>query len=273
MSCDVHASGSIDLYFYGELEPAEREAADRHMAACRECREALEELTVIRETLASRPVVAAPASGDWSGFMSRLDEAIARDADSSRVDIVVFGRPAAADGQSAAERQSYVPLLMMAALLTLVTIGVVMAARYGSASPAGASRASPLASSRTATPGDTPAGDTGSLSTVSQQHLEKSKLVLLGLANRDAQDAAGSDWMYERELASRLLTDTRLYRLAAEDHGLDTLAGVMRDLELVLLQASMTEAPDPAALTQIQRAIQKRDLLQKMDVVRTTAGI
>jgi hypothetical protein len=44
----------------------------------------------------------------------------------------------------------------------------------------------------------------------------------------------------------------------------------MRDLELILLQTSMTEQADPAALAQIQRAIRKRDLLQKMDVVRTT---
>jgi hypothetical protein len=44
----------------------------------------------------------------------------------------------------------------------------------------------------------------------------------------------------------------------------------MRDLEIVLLQASMAEATDSAALPQIQRLIQKRGLVEKMDVAGTT---
>ena len=44
----------------------------------------------------------------------------------------------------------------------------------------------------------------------------------------------------------------------------------MRDLELVLLQTSLTDEQDPASLPQLQRLIQKRDLLEKMDVVTTT---
>jgi hypothetical protein len=61
--------------------------------------------------------------------------------------------------------------------------------------------------------------------------------------------------------------------LAAEDRGLTSLAGVMRDLELVLLQTSLTDDKDPASLPQLQRLIQKRDLLEKMDVVTTTTGL
>ncbi len=33
-SCHVLASGTIELYFYGELIPAERDACERHLAAC-----------------------------------------------------------------------------------------------------------------------------------------------------------------------------------------------------------------------------------------------
>jgi hypothetical protein len=63
-----------------------------------------------------------------------------------------------------------------------------------------------------------------------------------------------------------------LYRLAAEDRGLDSLAGVMKDLELVLLQTSLTDAKDPSSLPQLQRLIRRRDLIEKMDVV-TTKGL
>ena len=88
--------------------------------------------------------------------------------------------------------------------------------------------------------------------------------MVLGLATKDAQHASRADWTYERELASTLLSDTRMYRMAAEDRGMGAVADVMRDLELVLLQASLTDERDPSALAQIQRLIRKRDLLEKM---------
>ena len=45
----------------------------------------------------------------------------------------------------------------------------------------------------------------------------------------------------------------------------------MSDLELVLLQTSLTDGKDPSALPQLQRLIRRRDLIEKMDVVSTMA--
>ena len=112
------------------------------------------------------------------------------------------------------------------------------------------------------------AGDAG-LAAVSDQHFERSKLVVLGLATKDARQA---DWDYERELAGTLLSDTRLYRAAAEERGMQSLAGVMRDLELVLLQTSMSEQRDAASLGQLQRLIRRRDLITKMEIVHAGRG-
>ena len=105
------------------------------------------------------------------------------------------------------------------------------------------------------------------LVSLSGQHFERSKLVVYGLANKDAHRSSAQDWAYERQLASTLLSDTRLYRLAAEERGLKSVARVMGDLELVLLQTSMSSNPEPATLQQIQRLIHKRDLVTKMDIV------
>jgi hypothetical protein len=251
--CAFHASGALELYFYGELTRPEREAFERHLAACRPCVGALEELAVIRAALASRPDVAAPPAGDWSGFMSRLDGAIGGKAAPGSV----------ATARPASPRHSVAGYLAMAALLALVTISVVFVMRSRSATPA----ASPTA---VAEPVSGPTGrDDHAFAELSEEHFERSKLVVLGLATKDADTTTSSDWMYERQLATSLLSDTRMYRLAAEDRGLETLAGVMRDLELVLLQASLTDETDPASLAQIQRLIHKRDLLEKMDVVGT----
>jgi hypothetical protein len=100
----------------------------------------------------------------------------------------------------------------------------------------------------------------------SAEHLERSKLVVLGLATRDPHTRA-ADWQYERALAGTLLNDTRLYRQAALQDGVADVERVMRDLETVLLEASMSDGRDRAALERVQRLIAKRDLVVKMQVV------
>lgn len=265
MSCELQASGAIELYFYGELDAAERAVVRQHLPACAECRQSLAELSVIRDALASRPEVSAPAGGDWSGFMARLDAAVSLGA----------GLGAEARSARAAEpggrglsshRMAFAGYLAMAALLALVTISVLFVARTR---PAGGGDGSVVAEGSSVAPVHlTPAIEPG-LVTVGQEHLERSKLVVLGMAAKDAQ---GADWDYERELAQSLLNDTKLYRITAEQRGMSDLAGVLRDLEIVLLQTALTEQADGDALAQIQRLIRKRDLVGKMDLVKTAGS-
>lgn len=254
MSCHVQASGAIELYFYGELEPAERESVSRHVSHCADCRLALEQMGVIQQALATRPDVSAPASGGWSPFMARLDAAVQAERAAAAVQ-----RPS---------RQAYIGYLAMAALLALVTIGVVFVARSRHAFTG--ARDAAVEEAALAPVGRLASSPDQAVATIGAEHLERSKLVVLGLAAKDAQDAA--DWEYERELAAALLNDTRLYRMTAEQRGNARLAGVLRDLELVLLQTSLAEETGPESLEQIQRLIRKRDLVGKMDIVKTAGG-
>jgi len=251
-TCDVLASGATELYFYDELAASERAQFEAHLLACADCRSALEELGVIRDALAGRPDVAAPASGDWTAFMTRLDSSIRQErARQSR----------AVPSARASSRHSYVAYLAVAALLGLITFSVAIAFR---------SKVAPAAVTEADRAPVQEFPDTAAFEALSEEHFERSKLVVLGLATKDSTAGAATDWAYERTLASSLLNDTRMYRQAAEDRGLGKLADVMRDLELVLLQTSLTDARDPASLPQLQRLIRKRDLLEKMDVVTTT---
>jgi hypothetical protein len=251
MTCERHASGDLELYFYDELSSEKRADTEQHVSDCADCRAMLDELHAIRAALASRPDVSTPRSGDWSPFMSRLDAAIASERSQAPA---VFSQP----------RRRYVEYIAIAALLALVTFSVTVAfhARHAPVVPGTAAlvqRAAPAA-----------ARDNSAFAAMTEQHFERSKLVVLGLATKDPSRGNADDWAYERELASSLLDDTRLYRLAAQDRGLDALAGVMKDLELVLLQTSLTDGKDPATLSQLQRLIRRRDLIEKMDVVGTT---
>jgi anti-sigma-K factor RskA len=265
--CDVQASGAIELYFYGEASAGERASVERHLARCAECRRALEEMSIIRAALSARPRVSAPPGEDWSAFMARLDEAVGPPRTPARADVIRMRAPV---------RRPYVAWVAMAALLALVTLSVLFVARSrqgdsvaGVPAPSGA----PVVTVETTPAGgvEESGGTNAAFLAMSEKHFERSKLVVLGLAARDAREPAALDWNYERQLASSLLTDTRLYRLSAEQRGMTTLAGVMADLELVLLQTSMSSKPDMASLEQLQRLIAKRDLVTKMEVV--TAGL
>lgn len=278
--CTQVESGRIELYFYDELEAGERASMARHVASCADCRLALEDLAIIRDALATRPVVSAPPDGDWSGFMSRLNDAVAAERPARSLAGVP---PASAavdggEGSPGAPRPAGVraaPYLAMAALLALVTMSVAYVARTGRGRERPVptvAHVSPPEGTTAAPPASEPDGAAiqAAFTLLSEQHLERSKLVVLGLANKDARRARREDWEYERELASDLLTDTRLYRMAAEERGLKTIADVMRDLELVLLQTSLAAQPGPEDLAQIQRLIDKRDLVTKIELA---AGI
>jgi anti-sigma factor RsiW len=252
--CELQSSGTIEMYFYDELPAAERMQVARHIRACAECRAAIEQVEDIRHALSTRPDIAAPPGDDWSGFMARLGAATA-----------------AADGEAhaaetdrhrlSAMRWSRTGLMAMAALLALTTIGVMSALRARPPIAPVVSVPAPHLPDTAA-----PAGNQG-FEAVSEEHFERSKLVVLGLAAKDPARTTSADWVYERELAATLLSDTRIYRMAAEDRGLRSIADVMGDLELVLLQASFADVRDPASLAQIQRLIRRRDLVEKMDVV------
>ena len=106
----------------------------------------------------------------------------------------------------------------------------------------------------------------------SVEHLERSKLVVLGLTGRDPRRTTADDWQYERRLAGTLLSDTRLYRIAAQDRGVSDVARVMRDLETVLLETSLSDSSDRDALQRLQQLIAKRDLVMKMQVIATSGS-
>jgi Putative zinc-finger len=269
--CHRMESGEIDLYFYGELEAGERASIEHHLASCAECRGELEDLAVIRSALASRPAVAGPPAGDWSGFMRRLDEAIEIE---QRVKRAATSEGAALLPARARQPWGAPTRLAIAALLTLAATSaayVAYSVSRGSARPETQAVSSPPAPAASpvlqpASLGADPTGPEKAFAALSEQHFERSKLVVLGLANKDPRRVSRADWEYERQLASSLLSDTRLYRMAAEDRGMKTIANVMSDLELVLLQTSLAETSGREDLEQIQRLIHKRDLVTKMDV-------
>jgi len=257
--CELTDSPDVELYFYGELTGSDRARVDAHLRRCDACRERLDDLHAIRRALADRPVVDAPPAGDWSGFMRRLDTACsARPGDSARSVYSVYS----VAGVRAVRSVAY-SVAAVAAMLAIIAFGIYAAMR---------ARPTPPPPRQVATvekpPPVTPTADT-SLREATAEHLERSKLVVLGLTALDPKQTHSADWKYERQLAGSLLDDTRLYREMAQERGMNDVARVMRDLETVLIETSMSDNADREALSRVQRLIAKRDLVVKMQLVAT----
>jgi hypothetical protein len=268
--CELRDTADVEMYFYGEFDPNDRARVEGHLRGCESCRQRLEDLHAIRSALALRPVVDAPPAGDWSGFTGRLDAAIARERPQNLGSVGAVREPpiTVREPPTTADSWNLRSVFALAAMLALVTIGVLMAMRFKPAAEttvapavAGTAKAGEPATAKAAPQADR------ALREGSAEHLERSKLVVLGLATRDPRGSRAQDWQYERALAGSLLSETRLYRQAAIQDGASDVARIMRDLETVLLEASMSDQKDRAALERVQRLIAKRDLVVKMQVM------
>jgi hypothetical protein len=269
-ACEFSETPDVELFFYDELDAAGRARVAAHLRGCEACRQRLDDLHAIRQALAGAPVVDAPPAGDWSGFMHRLDAAAGVRGTAPQPAAVL-------EASGATWRVRH--LVAFAATLAVVALGVFMAARVRTTRPSDSvertAPASPAGAPAAVTLAAAPAADltpVAALREVSAEHLERSKLVVLGLAARDPRKTQASDWQYERKLAGTLLPETRLYRLAAQERGVADVAHVMRDLETVLLEASMTDGTDKESLERVQRLIARRGLVTKMQMV-VAAGL
>jgi hypothetical protein len=100
-------------------------------------------------------------------------------------------------------------------------------------------------------------------------HLERSQMVLAELSN--APDHIGKlDITDERQMASELLDDNRLYRQTARSTGNTAVANVLDDLERVLIEIahSPTEVSS-GQLDDLRQQIESRGLLFKVRVMGT----
>jgi anti-sigma factor RsiW len=97
-------------------------------------------------------------------------------------------------------------------------------------------------------------------------HLERSRLVLMELSNADPNTPV--DISAERRSAQALLSANRLYRRAAQRSGEPLVAGVLDELERVLIDvAHRPDEPGPGELLELQERIAARGLILKVRVL------
>jgi hypothetical protein len=98
------------------------------------------------------------------------------------------------------------------------------------------------------------------------EHLERSQMVLVELTNAEGQGTV--DVSAERAWADELVSANRVYRQTAAHAGETALAGVLEELERVLLEvAAGPDRLSSSDLAELRRRIESRGILLKVRVI------
>jgi hypothetical protein len=98
-------------------------------------------------------------------------------------------------------------------------------------------------------------------------HLERSQMVLVELANAGAPAAGRLDISYEQQAAEDLLESNRLYRQTAATNGDVATADLLEELERVLLEVAHSPSEVSARqLEELRKQIEERGILFKVKI-------
>ena len=98
-------------------------------------------------------------------------------------------------------------------------------------------------------------------------HLERSQMVLVELANAGTPAAGRLDISYEQKTAEDLLESNRLYRQTASTNGDVATAALLEDLERVLLEIAHSPSEVSARqLEELRKQIEDRGILFKVKI-------
>ena len=98
-------------------------------------------------------------------------------------------------------------------------------------------------------------------------HLERSQMVLVELANAGAPAAGKLDISYEQQTAEDLLESNRLYRQTAARNGDVATAALLEELERMLLEIAHSPAEVSARqLEELRRQIEDQGILFKVKI-------
>ena len=238
---------TLNDYVERDLGPAEQVRVATHLETCRECALLVAELqNIVREASALGPMTPPPHV--WTQIQARLNEGQpvqhAAMLDPSRANMWRFAWAAATAA------------LVVLAFLTgrLVNQREQTAPQRAAAAPSGQPASS-----------DSIVRERVLLIAVGD-HLERSQMVLVELAHAETRDEL--DISAERQLADDLVASNRLYRQTALQMGQSNVAGLLDDLERVLVEVA--RGPSTVSMQQlanIQQRIESQGILFKVKII------
>jgi hypothetical protein len=242
-----------ELVAYHGGEPSRREVIATHVADCPECRAELARIDAVLAALSSLPVPDPGADYGarvWQKIAPRLPER-------RRARWWEFDSSSIAAGWRAWLEPRRLAALGAAAAIVIVAF---VAGRV---------------SKPTVTPTETATADTSQirqrvLVMAVGEHLGRSEMMLIELGNTEPENSKQKEVNIstERRRAEDLVEENRMYRQTALEQGDTALAGVLDELERVLLDVAHSPGEvTPLQLDEMQKRIAARGILFKVRVV------
>lgn len=223
------------LHYYGETGRADEARIESHLASCAECQFANQQLRRVMTMVDSATPVEAPLGFERTAW-ARLEPAL---------------------DQQKRGWFIWVPQFALAGGVAALVMVAFLAGRFTTTDPATVTTASPVATA--ADPGRVLHAEVG-------DHLDRTQMMLIELANANTDHAdvlAG-----EQGRAVDLVAANRLIRQSAEQSGDVVIADVLEDLERMLLEIANSPANASSNdLTDLQSRITDEDLLFRVRVI------
>jgi anti-sigma factor RsiW len=264
---------TLNDYVERELSPAEHVRVATHLEACSACAEVVADIEhIVREASALGPITPPPHV--WTGIQAQLAQSTVDsrqspvDSPESTVDSpeskVQSPKSRVESSQSIGDRRwpRFAGALATAALVVMAffTGRFVHEREQQNASQHNAAGGAERASAEQAMVRERV------LLIAVGDHLERSQMVLVELAHAETRGVL--DISQERQLADDLVASNRLYRQTAQEMGQTNVAGLLDELERVLVEVA--RGPSTVSIGQladIQQRIESQGILFKVKVI------
>jgi hypothetical protein len=226
------------LHYYREIDRADLQRVESHLASCAECQAANEKLARVMAMVDSAAPIEAPAGFEriaWARLEPKLD----------------------ANRDGALRRFFWFPQWALAGGVAALVVAAFVAGRFSGGDTA-------VTSPAVAVVGEVEPARV--LNAAVGEHLDRTQMMLVELANAETDHADVLSG--EQARAADLVAANRLIRQSALQSGDAGVVDILEDLERVLLE--IANAPADASsnqLTDLQSQITAQDLLFRLRVI------
>jgi hypothetical protein len=256
MTCD-HAREFFTEGLYGELSPELQKELTGHIASCASCSR---EYQALKETLAIMDGrrIPEPREAFEAGLWNRINAQLGTRETGARA----TGDRAPIPGRKVATRPAAMPAWAYGIAATiLLAVGFYLGKTYfGTHQPEIVQRSSPPALAPLPESED-------SATSQAVAYLQRSKNLLIGLANLDAEHRATIDLKHNQEVSRELIEQADVLTVSLNKPSQQQVRQLIMDLEVILVQLANIEVkPGVPAIEMVQKGIDQKSILLKINL-------
>lgn len=245
-NCQKYETLLIDKLF-GELDALREEKLEAHLASCPTCRATLAEFREVRQSL-GKPQRPDLPPHYWAGYWDRL---------SKRMEYEPPPSPSLWERLLSFTAVRWSPAIQIASAAVVLVLGIFIGRTFFQEAPQVASTSAALPET----------AEVQQVDARSEQLLERSKILLIGILNEDLSAASVQDLKHQQQTSRTLLTEARDLRATLRKSPDRRMVQLLDQLEVVLLQiANLAAEHDQASVELVRDGIDREGLLLKINL-------